>query len=158
LFVADSPVEAVKVTEGVNLLQDLTLVNDDRVTERVEWDPDGIVHVLPGGDAVISIPARLKMPATIENTPVRRSIRSRVSQPRVGDRSGTGGGGIIGHGVLEYRDVIGSVHYAKSRIDTKDMKTALYSRCLGGNSTVVGTRHWNGAARSVAAATSIYRR
>jgi pimeloyl-ACP methyl ester carboxylesterase len=52
-------------------------------------------------------------------------------------RSGMGSGGIIGHGLLEYRDVIGSLHYAKSRIDTKDMKTALYSRCLGANSTVV---------------------
>jgi pimeloyl-ACP methyl ester carboxylesterase len=52
-------------------------------------------------------------------------------------RSGMGSGGIIGHGVLEYRDVIGSLHYAKSQIDTKDMKTALYSRCLGANSTVV---------------------
>jgi uncharacterized protein len=52
-------------------------------------------------------------------------------------RSGMGSGGIIGHGVLEYRDVIGSLHYATSRIDTKDMKTALYSRCLGARSTVV---------------------
>jgi len=52
-------------------------------------------------------------------------------------RSGTGSGGIIGHGVLEYRDVIGSLHYASSRDDTNGMKTALYSRCLGANSTVV---------------------
>jgi pimeloyl-ACP methyl ester carboxylesterase len=52
-------------------------------------------------------------------------------------RSGMGSGGIIGHGVLEYRDVIGSLHYAKSRVDTKDMRTALYSRCLGANSTIV---------------------
>jgi hypothetical protein len=49
LFVADSPVEAVKVTEGVNLLQNLTLVNDDWVAERVECDPDGIVtYFAPG--------------------------------------------------------------------------------------------------------------
>jgi pimeloyl-ACP methyl ester carboxylesterase len=53
-------------------------------------------------------------------------------------RSGTGSGGVNGHGVLEYRDVIGSMRYAKSRSDTKDMKTALYSRCLGANSTIVG--------------------
>jgi pimeloyl-ACP methyl ester carboxylesterase len=52
-------------------------------------------------------------------------------------RSGVGSGGIIGHGVLEYRDVIGSLRYAQSRVDTKDMKTSLYSRCLGANSTVV---------------------
>jgi hypothetical protein len=39
--------------------------------------------------------------------------------------------------VLEYRDVIGSLHYANSRVDTRDMKTSLYSRCLGANSTIV---------------------
>lgn len=53
-------------------------------------------------------------------------------------RSGIGSGGVNGHGVLEYRDVIGSLRYAKSRPDTKDMKTALYSRCLGANATIVG--------------------
>ncbi len=53
-------------------------------------------------------------------------------------RSGTGSGGVNGHGVLEYRDVIGSLRYAKSRPDTKNMKTALYSRCLGANATIVG--------------------
>lgn len=59
-------------------------------------------------------------------------------------RSGTGSGGINGHGSLEYRDVIGSLRYAKSRLDTKDMKTALLSRCLGANSTIVGMkRHPN---------------
>jgi uncharacterized protein len=57
-------------------------------------------------------------------------------------RSGMGSGGIIGHGVLEYRDVIGSLHYTKSRTDTKDMKTALYSRCLGANSTIVGMKKY----------------
>ncbi|MFB9983183.1 alpha/beta hydrolase family protein [Mesorhizobium kowhaii] len=55
-------------------------------------------------------------------------------------RSGMGSGGINGHGVLEYRDVIGSLRYAKSRPDTKDMKTALYSRCLGANATIVGMK------------------
>jgi len=55
-------------------------------------------------------------------------------------RSGTGSGGINGHGVLEYRDVIGSLRYAKSRPDTKEMRTALYSRCLGANSTIVGMK------------------
>jgi pimeloyl-ACP methyl ester carboxylesterase len=53
-------------------------------------------------------------------------------------RSGTGSGGVNGHGVLEYRDVIGSLRYAKSRPDTRNMRTALYSRCLGANSTIVG--------------------
>lgn len=53
-------------------------------------------------------------------------------------RSGTGSGGVNGHGVLEYRDVVGSMRYAKSRPDTKNMKTVLYSRCLGANATIVG--------------------
>ncbi len=53
-------------------------------------------------------------------------------------RSGTGSGGINGHGVLEYRDVIGSMRYAKSRADTRNMRTALYSRCLGANASIVG--------------------
>lgn len=55
-------------------------------------------------------------------------------------RSGMGSGGVNGHGVLEYRDVIGSLRYAKSRPDTKNMRTALYSRCLGANATIVGMK------------------
>jgi len=55
-------------------------------------------------------------------------------------RSGIGSGGVNGHGVLEYRDVIGSLRYAKSRVDTKKMKIALYSRCLGANATIVGMK------------------
>jgi uncharacterized protein (DUF1330 family)/alpha/beta superfamily hydrolase len=57
-------------------------------------------------------------------------------------RSGVGSGGLVGHGEFEYRDVIGSLRYAKSRPDTKNMKLALYSRCLGANSTFVAmTKH-----------------
>jgi uncharacterized protein len=55
-------------------------------------------------------------------------------------RSGMGSGGVNGHGTLEYRDVIGSLRYASSRPDTKDMRTALLSRCLGANSTIVGMK------------------
>lgn len=55
-------------------------------------------------------------------------------------RSGMGSGGVNGHGVLEYRDVIGSLRYAKSRPDTRKMKVALYSRCLGANATIVGMK------------------
>lgn len=43
----------------------------------------------------------------------------------------------MGIGLLEYRDVIGSLRYAKSRPDTKDMQTVLLSVCLGCNSTIV---------------------
>jgi len=52
-------------------------------------------------------------------------------------RSGAGNGGIVAHGIVEYRDVIGSLHYARSRPDTKHMQIALYSRCVGANSTFV---------------------
>ncbi|WP_312655423.1 alpha/beta hydrolase family protein [Kluyvera ascorbata] len=53
-------------------------------------------------------------------------------------RSGSGSGGLVGHGTLEYRDVIGSIRYAKSRPDTANMKTALLSVCLGANATING--------------------
>ena len=63
---------------------------------------------------------------------------------RTHGRSGTGSGGINGHGTLEYRDVIGSLRYTRSRPDTKDMRTGLLSRCLGANATIVGMkRHPN---------------
>src|SRR5271170_6334733 len=52
-------------------------------------------------------------------------------------RSGSGNGGIVAIGLIEYRDVIGSLRYAKSRKDTSNMKTALLSVCLGCNSTMV---------------------
>lgn len=52
-------------------------------------------------------------------------------------RSNAGNGGIVAHGIVEYRDVIGSLNYARSRPDTKDMQMALYSRCVGANATFV---------------------
>lgn len=51
--------------------------------------------------------------------------------------SNPGSGGVVGIGLLEYRDVIGSLRYVKSRPDTVGMKTALLSVCLGANSTMV---------------------
>jgi len=51
--------------------------------------------------------------------------------------SGQGNGGIAGIGLTEYRDVIGSLRYAASRVDTKSMKKALLSVCLGADSTAV---------------------
>jgi pimeloyl-ACP methyl ester carboxylesterase len=51
--------------------------------------------------------------------------------------SGAGNGGVVGIGLLEYRDVIGSIRYAKSRPDTAEMKTSLLSVCLGCDSTIV---------------------
>jgi uncharacterized protein len=51
--------------------------------------------------------------------------------------SADGNGHIVGIGLLEYRDVIGSIRYAKSRSDTARMDTVLLSVCLGANSTFV---------------------
>ncbi len=51
--------------------------------------------------------------------------------------SGDANGVTSGLGLLEYRDVIGSVRYAKSRPDLAAMATGLYSRCMGGNSTII---------------------
>lgn len=41
---------------------------------------------------------------------------------------------------FEYKDVIGSMNYVKTRLDTKDMDIHLHSMCLGGNSTLVAMR------------------
>ncbi len=56
--------------------------------------------------------------------------------------SGTANGGIVGLGLLECRDVVGSIHYAKSRKDLAGMTTGLYSRCMGGNSTIIAMAKW----------------
>ncbi|MFF9063139.1 alpha/beta hydrolase family protein [Streptomyces sp. NPDC014882] len=54
--------------------------------------------------------------------------------------SGAANGGSVTSGLLEARDVIGSVRYAKQRSDTAAMRTALFSRCLGANSTLGAMR------------------
>ncbi|CAN5676175.1 hypothetical protein BH11ACT6_BH11ACT6_40650 [soil metagenome] len=51
--------------------------------------------------------------------------------------SADGNGRTVGIGLLEYRDVIGSIRYAKSRPDTASMTTGLLSVCLGADSTFV---------------------
>lgn len=51
--------------------------------------------------------------------------------------SGAGNGGISGLGLLECRDVIGSVKYVQSHPTLSKMDLGLYSRCMGGNSTVI---------------------
>jgi pimeloyl-ACP methyl ester carboxylesterase len=52
-------------------------------------------------------------------------------------QSADGNGHTVGIGVFEYRDVIGSVRYAKSRPETAKMTTGLFSKCLGADSTFV---------------------
>lgn len=45
-------------------------------------------------------------------------------------------------GLFEYKDVIGSLRYVKSRGDTKAMDVHLHSICLGGNSTLVAMKKY----------------
>jgi uncharacterized protein len=49
--------------------------------------------------------------------------------------SGAANGGISSGGNFEARDVAGSLAYARSRPDTRDMTIGLFSRCLGCSST-----------------------
>ncbi|ASM31815.1 alpha/beta hydrolase [Serratia marcescens] len=49
--------------------------------------------------------------------------------------SGEANGGIGSIGVLEARDVVGSLNYVRSRPDLKGKKIGLFSRCMGGNAT-----------------------
>jgi alpha/beta superfamily hydrolase len=49
--------------------------------------------------------------------------------------SGAANGGIASSGIFEARDVAGSLAYARSRHDTRDMMIGLFSRCLGCSST-----------------------
>ncbi|GLS24937.1 alpha/beta hydrolase family protein [Marinibactrum halimedae] len=42
--------------------------------------------------------------------------------------------------LFEYKDVIGSLNYIRSRTDTKEMDIHLHSMCLGGNATLVAMR------------------
>ena len=50
--------------------------------------------------------------------------------------SGAANGGIFTVGRYEYRDVLGSLKYVRSRPDTADMTIGLFSRCVGANSTM----------------------
>lgn len=51
--------------------------------------------------------------------------------------SGDGNGSLVTNGMFEYRDVVGSVTYARSRSDLKAMTVGLFSRCLGCSSSIV---------------------
>jgi pimeloyl-ACP methyl ester carboxylesterase len=58
--------------------------------------------------------------------------------------SGEANGGISGLGLLECRDVVGSIRYAKAQKNLASMTTGLYSRCMGGNSTIIAMAKWPG--------------
>ena len=49
--------------------------------------------------------------------------------------SSAANGGVTTHGFTESRDVVGSLAYARTRSDTRDMAIGLFSRCMGGVST-----------------------
>jgi pimeloyl-ACP methyl ester carboxylesterase len=57
-------------------------------------------------------------------------------------RSGEGNGGISGLGLLECRDVVGSVRYARNHEKLSKLRTSLFSRCMGGNSTIIAMAKW----------------
>jgi hypothetical protein len=49
--------------------------------------------------------------------------------------SSAANGGVCTSGVTESRDVVGSLDYARTRSDTREMTIGLFSRCMGGSST-----------------------
>jgi hypothetical protein len=49
--------------------------------------------------------------------------------------SSAANGGVTTHGFTESRDVVGSLEYARTRSNTRDMVIGLFSRCMGGVST-----------------------
>ncbi|VEI16577.1 alpha/beta hydrolase family protein [Actinomyces viscosus] len=51
-------------------------------------------------------------------------------------------GVISGLGLLECRDVVGSLRYVRSRPELASMKLGLFSRCMGGNSTIIAMDFW----------------
>ena len=50
--------------------------------------------------------------------------------------SSAANGGVTTGGVTESRDVVGSLAYVRHRADTRDMTVGLFSRCMGGSSTL----------------------
>ena len=64
---------------------------------------------------------------------------------------GEDNGGISGLGLLECRDVVGSVRYARNYEKRGKMRTSLFSRCLGGNSTIVAMAKWPGEFKHIVA-------
>lgn len=56
--------------------------------------------------------------------------------------SSAANGGVTTGGVTESRDVLGSLAYVRSRPDTRDLAVGLFSRCMGGSSTLYAmSRH-----------------
>ena len=56
--------------------------------------------------------------------------------------SSAANGGVCTSGVTESRDVVGSLEYARTRTDTREMAIGLFSRCMGGSSTFFAMMRW----------------
>jgi uncharacterized protein len=70
--------------------------------------------------------------------------------------SGAANGGISSSGIFEARDVVGSLTYARSRPDTRDMAIGLFSRCLGCTGIGFALRNPREWARNVGVPTFLY--
>lgn len=57
--------------------------------------------------------------------------------------------GAYNPGLFEYKDVLGSLAYVRSREETKGMEIHLHSMCLGGNATLAAMRKSPGAFEGV---------
>jgi uncharacterized protein len=59
--------------------------------------------------------------------------------------SSAANGGVIGAGIFESRDVVGSLRYVRDREDTRDMTLGLFSRCMGCSSTLAAMAKYSDA-------------
>ena len=50
--------------------------------------------------------------------------------------SSAANGGVTTSGVIESRDVVGSLEYVRTRLETSKMAIGLFSRCMGGSATL----------------------
>jgi dienelactone hydrolase len=59
--------------------------------------------------------------------------------------SSAANGGVTTHGITEWRDIAGSLAYARTRPGTGDMTIGLFSRCMGGVATFAAMTRWPAA-------------
>jgi len=59
--------------------------------------------------------------------------------------SSAANGGVTTHGITEWRDIAGSLAYARTRPGTGDMKIGLFSRCMGAVATFAAMTRWPAA-------------
>jgi uncharacterized protein len=59
--------------------------------------------------------------------------------------SSAANGGVSTHGITEWRDIAGSLDYARTRPGTRDMTIGLFSRCMGAVATFAAMTRWPAA-------------